>query len=49
MKLDHDENACPGLNTPTILVIQVCEGFFDNLTPIYIFIFSFANIKVVVV
>jgi hypothetical protein len=49
MKPGHDENACPGLNTPAISVIQVSEGVLDNFTPVYIFSFVFANIKVVVV
>jgi hypothetical protein len=49
MNLGHDENACPGLNTPTISVIQVYEVILDNFTPIYIFRFSFLNIKLVAV
>jgi hypothetical protein len=49
MKPGHDENARLDLNTPTILVIQVFESVLDNFTPIYIFSFAFANIKVVAV
>jgi hypothetical protein len=43
------KNAHPGLKTPPIWVIQVVEGVLDNFTPVYIFSFSFSNIKVVVV
>ena len=45
MKLGHDENVHPGINTPAIWVIQVYEGVLDYFTPIYIFSVVFVNIK----